>query len=159
MRREHVPELIAEIRDEFLSLNDLSASIASTAKRVPVVEDPGVYKESLALKRHNYYIGCERIFERIAGDVNGDIPQKADWHRRLLHSMVLEIENIRPAGISRNTEKSLGELLSFRHVVRNLYGFELDIDRIQRLVDMVKTAHDRMTEEINTFLSFLESLL
>ena len=159
MMQERIPEFIAEVRDELEALDILHASILSTAKHLPEAKEPDVYKESLALKLHNYYTGCERIFERIAGDINGDIPHRADWHRRLLHSMVLEIETVRPAAISRELEKLLGELLSFRHVVRNLYGFELDMGRIQRLVHLIVPTHKLIEEEINGFLLFLESLL
>jgi hypothetical protein len=159
MKQERIPEFIAEVRDELAALIVLCASILSTAKRLPDVDDPDVYKESLALKLHNYYTGCERIFERIAGDMNGEIPQSADWHRRLLHSMALKIDTVRPAVISRELEKLLGELLSFRHVLRNLYGFELDVERIQRLVDLIEPTHKLVERDINRHLTFLESLL
>jgi hypothetical protein len=50
--------------------------------------------ESAALRLHNFYTGCERIFRLIAAEVNGGVPKDLDWHKRLLTQVGLEIEII-----------------------------------------------------------------
>jgi hypothetical protein len=118
-----------------------------------------VYEESLALKLHNFYTGYERIFQKIADDINGGIPYSIDWHKRLLRSMSLEIEEIRPSVISKETVKVLEEYLAFRHVVRNIYGFEIDSERLHRLIEKLYGVHERFRKELNAFLNFLRKLL
>ena len=39
------------------------------------------------LKLHNFYTGCERIFQMVISKLNGAPPSGFDWHRRLLDRM------------------------------------------------------------------------
>lgn len=159
MKRDRIPETIAEIEEDLFSLESVCNSINETYKIFPDNEQQKIiYKESLALKLHNYYTVCERVFEKIAVDLNGGVPDKYDWHRRLLHSMTLEIKDRRPKVISIETEKMLSEYLGFRHVVRNIYGYELDFERMSHLIDKLSPTNLRFTEEINTFIKFLKTL-
>ncbi len=41
----------------------------------------------------------------------------------------------RPSILRETTAKKSTEYLSFRHVVRNIYGFELDRERVNNLVN------------------------
>jgi hypothetical protein len=160
MRKERIPDLISEIKDELALLESLIEDIGETARDLPKTQKKKrVYEESLALKLHNFYTGCERIFQKIADDLNGGTPHSLDWHKRLLKSMSLEIEKIRPPVISKGTEKSLAEYLAFRHVVRNIYGFEIDSERLRSLVMKSRKMHDKFRKEVNAFLDFLRTLL
>jgi len=76
--------------------------------------------ENFALKLHNFYTGCERIFQLFATELNGGLPSGSDWHRRLLDRMKAEHE-ARPAVISAAMALKLQDYLGFRHVVRSLY--------------------------------------
>jgi len=49
--------------------------------------------ENFALKLHNFYTGCERIFQLVATELNGGTPSGSDWHRRLLDRMQTERED------------------------------------------------------------------
>lgn len=155
-----IPDLISEIKDELRLLDILVTDIIETADRIPK-SHPGkrIYEESLALKLHNFYTGYERIFQKIADDINGGVPRSWDWHKRLLKSMSLEIENIRPSLISKDTAKLLEEYLAFRHVIRNIYGFEIDSERLKRLIEKIHGTHERLKKEINSFIRFLKKLL
>ena len=159
MKRERIPDLIAEIEDELTSLAAVSDAAVATYETMPDEdEQQAIFKESLALKLHNYYTGCERMFCRIAEDVNGGVPDRHDWHIRLLHSMALEIRNVRQKVITRETEKILAEFLAFRHVVRNIYGFEIDLVRLHRLIEKLPGINERICREMQDFVTFLESL-
>ncbi|MBI5407066.1 MAG: hypothetical protein HZA18_05160 [Nitrospirae bacterium] len=51
------------------------------------------------------------------------------------------------------------EYLSFRHVFRNIYGFELKGERIDYLAKKFDKVVDRFIEEASKFLSFLNKEL
>lgn len=160
MKKERIPDLISEIKDELGNINTLVKDIREVSSEIPKSRGKRrIYEESLALKLHNFYTGCERIFQKIVDDINGGVPHSIDWHKRLLRSMSLEIEKIRPPVISKETAKALEEYLAFRHVVRNIYGFEIDSERLHRLIEKLYGVHERFTKELNAFIDFLRRLL
>ncbi len=160
MKKEIIPDLISELKDELDLIGVLVSDIAETSREIPKShKKKRVYEESLALKLHNFYTGCERIFQKIADDINGGVPVSMDWHKRLLKSMSLDIENIRPPVISKNTAKALEEYLAFRHVVRNIYGFEIDGERLARLIEKLFSTHKRFKKEVEDFIVFLRKMV
>ncbi len=159
MRKQRIPDLISEIKDELSLIELLVTDIEKVNQEKPrSLRKRRVYEESLALKIHNFYTGCERIFQKIADDINGGTPMSPDWHKRLLRSMSLEIENIRPPVISKATAKSLEDYLAFRHVVRNIYGFEIDSERLQALIEKIYGVHKRFKKEVEKFIGFLRKM-
>jgi uncharacterized protein YukE len=113
--------------------------------------------ENFALKLHNFYTGCERIFQLIATELNGGLPSGGDWHRRLLDRMQTQREG-RPAVISSPLASRLQEFLGFRHVVRSLYGYELDSERIAKLVANYPAVWLQFSEEMHQFSHWLNAL-
>lgn len=160
MKKELIPELISEIKDELNYIGILVDDIDEVSKNIPKApKKKRIYEESLALKFHNFYTGCERIFQKIADDVNGGVPSSIDWHKRLLKSMSIEIEKIRPPVISKKTAMALAEYLGFRHVVRNIYGFEIDSGRLQRLIEKLPVVYKNFKREVDIFIEFLEEMI
>lgn len=49
---------------------------------------------------HDFFCGVERIFRRIASDLNGGVPAGETGRRDLLVDMKLELPGLRPAVIS-----------------------------------------------------------
>ena len=45
---------------------------------------------------HDFYSGIERLFERIAVELDGELPRGSDWHSQLLNRMEEEVEGVRP---------------------------------------------------------------
>lgn len=150
--------LAVDIQSEVDQLRHLEESIA--AVRAEVDNDPGrvdIYYESLALKLHNFYTGCERIFNLIAAEMNGAPLSGFDWHQRLLERMAAEWED-RPPVLMAETVRALREFLAFRHVVRNIYGFELDPERIELLVRRYPAAWHAFHNDIDRFVLWLHTL-
>ncbi len=83
------------------------------------------YFDGIALNLHGFYSGTERVFQEIARTVDGYLPSGREWHPELLMQMSVAMEGVRPAVIQRNTRLCLDDYRSFRHVVRNLYTFNL----------------------------------
>jgi len=117
-----------------------------------------LFLDSAALNLHDFYSGLERIFEHIASGVDRSIPSEHDWHRELLRQMAAEIPGLRPQVISRETADAVDEYLRFRHVVRNVYAFELHPERIERLASDLGPAFDQARSELLAFAAFLEGL-
>lgn len=107
---------------------------------------------------HDFYTGIEKIFRRIALEIDGGLPLGLDWHADLLLRMSAPIEDRRPAVITEEVKELLSEYLRFRHLFRNLYGFELRWDRCQDLVSGLPAVRTALERQFQVFLDFLRSL-
>jgi len=107
---------------------------------------------------HDFYTGVERIFRHIASTIDRALPTGRDWHQELLRQMAEERPGIRPAVISDETLDSLDEYRRFRHVVRNIYAFQFDPVRLERLVRALSPAFTRARGELEAFADFLARL-
>ena len=116
-----------------------------------------LFTENLALKLHNFYTGCERIMQIIATELNGSLPSGYDWHKRLLYRLTSPRQG-RPTVLSEETARGLEDFLGFRHVVRHLYGFEIDRDRLATLLDKYPAVWQQFKQDITEFLSWIRSL-
>ncbi len=114
------------------------------------------YWDGVALNLHGFYSGVEQIFEDIARTIDGGLPAGADWHINLLRQMTVEIEGLRPAVIGIQTRKSLDEYRGFRHVVRNIYAFNLRPSRLDELVSDAPDCLASLTADLLAFADFLE---
>ena len=71
--------------------------------------------------------------------------------------MTLDIKGLRPPVISPNTEKVLREYLGFRHLFRKRYGFELDWEKMKRLLLNMPQVLYRLEKEIEIFFKEIGS--
>jgi hypothetical protein len=104
---------------------------------------------------HDFYNACERIFELFAREIDGSISSEGQWHKKLLFQMTVKINDTRPAVISKKLAAELDDYLAFRHLFRNIYGFELESERLDRLVEKLPATISAFSVEINTFLKAL----
>ncbi len=114
--------------------------------------------DAAALNLHDFYAGLERLFQHIALNVDRVVPEGRDWHRELLRQMSAEAPGIRPPVLSPEASRALDEYLRFRHIVRHVYAFEFDADRVWRLVERVGDCHARARADLLAFSDYLESL-
>ena len=101
---------------------------------------------------HDFYNGVERVFIRIAGELNGGVPHGEQWHRDLLVNMTLDISDVRPAVVGKGLARVLGEYLRFRHVFRNVYGSVLEAGRMA-------TLEERLPETLAEFRKCIEGFV
>ena len=120
--------------------------------------DPDAYLNSVALNLHSWYSGLERVFELIALELDGGTLGGEAWHTELLRQMALDLPNVRPPVIQRETAMHLDEYRKFRHRIRNIYATSLDPDRMQSLIEALPTLWASVREEIAAFSEFLDSL-
>lgn len=99
----------------------------------------------------------ERIFEKLASTIDGAVPSAANWHRELLTQMQTEIPSVRPAVISERLKEALEDYRGFRHVVRNVYTYHLNPEKLKLLVDNLESTLKMATEELTEFSEVLKT--
>ncbi len=154
MDKDIIREIIAEVEKEIEILNELKKELSEIKS-----EESIIFKRSIGSILHDFYNCCERIFKKIAFNVNGRYEESDKWHKALLFKMTLPIKEVRPAVISEELAAELDDYLSFRHVFRNIYGFELKGERINYLAGRFDKVANRFIGEIKTFLIFLNKEL
>ena len=141
----------SEIKKELDNLGELRKEMKEIKSDKSLIA-----RRSMGSILHDFYNCCERIFKKIAVDINGGYEDTEKWHKTLLFKMTVPIKGVRPSVISEELAAELDEYLSFRHVFRNIYGFELKGERIIYLARKFDKIADKFIKEIRTFLSFLD---
>ena len=121
-------------------------------------QDQDYFLAAAALDLHGFYAGLERLFELIAEDIDRAHPGGSHWHRDLLAQMALEIEQVRPAVLAPETSAALADYLDFRHIVRNVYTFNLRPERVTDLVRGLRPTFELVRRDLTAFAQFLEEL-
>ena len=104
---------------------------------------------------HDFYSGVERVFVRIAEELNGGVPQGEQWRRQIVTDISLEIPGVRPAAIDAALAEELGGYLRFRHVFRNVYGSLLQADRMRPLEEGLPHVLTAFLTQIRAFLTWI----
>lgn len=147
--------LASRIRDELAELDRVAERVAEGWHRALRNADD-YYLDGVALNLHGCYSGLERIFELIATVIDGVKPKGENWHQTLLRQMAEEVPGRRPAVISQSTYSQLDEYRGFRHVVRNVYAYNFETAKIQKLVTNLPAILGQARAELLAFASFLE---
>jgi len=108
-----------------------------------------------AVALHHAYCAIESILVRVARQLEGAIPEGADWHQALLHAAGLELPDVRPAIFSRATVDALRLLLGFRHFFRHGYAVALDPLRLAALSCDLRAAAPLLLTELDRLDGFL----
>jgi hypothetical protein len=152
-------DLVSRIHQE---LSDLESVVTRAKRGIQAAhrrpEDQDLYIDSAALNLHDFYAGLERIFQQISSTVDGNMPSGQNWHQELLQHMQSDLPDLRPPVLSAEAIRMLDDFLRFRHVVRNIYAFQFDPERIARLVSQMRPALVQVHTDISAFVSFLEQV-
>lgn len=100
---------------------------------------------------HDYYTDLEKVFQLVAETLDGGIPEGERWHRRLLDAMTLDVSGVRSRVLDEETGCALDEYLRFRHLFRNLYGFDLDLDPLRELLEGLKDVDILVQADLDRF--------
>ena len=152
-------ELAERIRGEAADLaRVVRRAVDSWSRGRRAAAEREVYLESVALNLHAFYSGLERLFELIARHVDHVLPAGEGWHRDLLQQMTKEIAETRPAVIGPDSASTLDELRRFRHLVRNVYAFNLVPQKMEPLMLALPALWQQVEAELTAFADFLEEL-
>jgi hypothetical protein len=157
-----IPRYLAlreRIHTELEALDQTQQAVARHWSRtLTVMADQDAYINSVALNLHSFYSGLEHLFELIAIELDGGTLGGADWHIELLRQMTLDLPQVRPPVLSKESAAKLDEYRKFRHRVRNIYATNLDPQRMRPLVEELGLLWADIREELNRFADFLAAL-
>ena len=140
-----------------LIIRELEEVDALLAKSSPLLETPINTEPSferiaaLSAVLNSFYTGLERIFERIAKEVDTRKPEGERWHIELLKQVARQTE-IRPAVISEDSRQRLRDYLAFRHRSRHAYAHYLVWDSMAQLVAGTSQTWNIVHSEILQFV-------
>ncbi len=113
-------------------------------------------KDLVAMRLPVFYMGIENIFKRVAQEIDMDEPQGKNWHTDLLQQMSTSHAS-RPSVISEKTAAALTRILKFRHRFRNIYIFELELEKIVENAQEVCDIFDGLSTELDVFIVWLKN--
>lgn len=155
MRDAELAKLAERIRQELAEISRVVTRISEGWERARRSNDD-FYLDSVALNLQGFYSGLERLFTQIVEVTEGNRPHGENWHQQLLRRVMMEVPMTRPAVISKETGAKLDDYLGFRHVVRNVYAYKFDPDKLEKLVRSVPDLFAQLKAELFAFASFLE---
>lgn len=142
-------KLQRKIEYEISEIDRLLNDFEPLLLKVKQTEPDLVEISAIASLLHSFYNGIEKIFEFIAIDLDGSLPQGASTHKKLLIQMAQGNEK-RDALISEEIVSQLVQYLGFRHFFRHSYSFQLDWNKMKPLVDDI----NKFWDELKTIFSF-----
>ena len=161
--KENTPEvnkrkLIERITDERKKLEQTVEEIRIRLKKMEVTSDEDLedLKVLVAVRLPVFYTGLENIFNRIAREIDMDQPKGRDWHKDLLNQMASS-NSIRPPVISKELISTLDHILKFRHRFRNIYVFELELERVVENAQRISDMFEELNGELGGFIRWIDT--
>lgn len=153
---EKIKRLKSEIQADLEKIAGLYLRIDGAYKEYAGTEKYAVSVE-LSFYLNQLYTGFERIFKNIAVFFENDI-DSGKWHFSLIERMSIDIEDIRPAVISRKTFVYLNEIRGFRHFFRHAYAVDIDREKLDIVLKKVFLLRNIYPSEFRMFYDFLSEL-
>ena len=104
-----------------------------------------------AMVLHSFYNGIENILILIFKYYDKQLPNSNKWHIELLDRAFVTDKN-RKQIFANELQKQLDEYLKFRHFVRHAYGFQLEWERMENLINGIEIFWENIKMNINNFI-------
>lgn len=144
-----------EVEEELANIYQLQNNLQGARKQKL---DPEIKKRVFASILSDFYMALERIFKIIAKEIDAEMPEGVDWHKKLLRQMSVEFPGIRPEVLDKKLYHHLEEYLKFRYLVRNIYGFELESERFAHLVDQMEAVVPAVEQQLTSFFNKMQDI-
>jgi len=154
MDNNSLDEFQALIDDEIAALRRL---VDETEKGLGQIDEfpPSHFEmNALASYVHQFYTGCERILERVARKIDGDVVTGPYSHAELLNQMRQAVYGVRPYLLDETLKLQLQTLLQFRHFFHHAYGYVLEWPKLEPLVSDMSPLLDDFEQRL--FVFFME---
>lgn len=148
--------LTQRINDELVKIEGTLERIQRGLDNIDIlpIQAREFIENTIATDIADVYKGIERIFERIAREVDRHVPTGEEWHKNLLAQMAEQRPERVPV-ISEQTFLRLAELLRFRHVVNNIYGEKLIYEETESHAKSIDTLFASVSQDLNIFTDSL----
>jgi hypothetical protein len=100
----------------------------------------------------NFYNGIENIMKRCAREYYKKIPKGDDWHKQLLLQSSLLHKGKIPL-FEQETVDKLYHYLTFRHFFVHGYGFKLNWEKMESLVENIDELWGDIKKQLSMFIS------
>ena len=149
-------ELIQRITDEHTKIERTVGRVERALEKIDIlpVDAREFIERALAADLAEVYTGFEKIFERVANEIDKQLPKGERWHTNLLTQMAERCPE-RPPVISEGTQQRLEQLLRFRHKVNNIYGDELIYEKAETHAKSIGALFATVSKELDTLIAFL----
>ena len=101
---------------------------------------------------HSFYNGLENIFEIIAKNIDGNVPNGNKSHQELLHQMASE-NSKRNEILSEELYLKLREYATFRHFYRHAYSFQLNWEKMNPLIGNIHIVWKEVKINLENFIN------
>jgi len=101
---------------------------------------------------HSFYNGLENIFEIIAKNIDGVVPNGNKSHQELLHQMASK-NSKRNEILNEGLYLKLREYATFRHFYRHAYSFQLNWEKMNPLIDNLQTVWNEVKLNLEKFIN------
>lgn len=166
MTRKQFIVIATRLKEELENIKGLSSELSDrdltgSRKKIKSVLHP---EDTFILRAvgsvlHDFYVATENIFETVAREIDEKLPAGDQWHRELLLRMILDIPEVRPPVLSRETAGKLDEYRAFRHVFRNVYGFNLSSERMVDLLNKFPHTAGCLEREVYSFIQLMKKIM
>lgn len=158
--RTRLARLLAEVTIDAQALDARAAEIGALLAEWHAAKAIGRADLMLvAANLHGYYTAFETLCERIARQLDENVPGGPTWQTELLAQMQVEIPGLRPRLIAADVLEDLHELRKFRHFFRNAYVLDFDPILIDAHAERVRRIHDAIASGVATFRAHIDQLL
>lgn len=157
MQPSKIPGLIADLD---LALANLQRVASHQSEVVDAIDrETNFFRRSAAsVVLQDFYNTVEKTLQRIATELDGALPTGEAWHQQLVQRMTVAIPGRRPPVLDQELAIALSEYLRFRHLFRNIYGFDLDWGRIEPLLLELPIVIESFVASLDRFRIFLITL-
>lgn len=148
--------LTQRINDELVKIEDTLSRIYKGLELINVssADVKEFIENTIATDLTDVYCGIERIFERIANEVDGHLSRGSRWHKNLLEQMTRQRPERQPV-ISQETFLLLESLLEFRHKINNIYADEIIYDNTEKHAKNIEKLYKCFSADLNMFTNSL----
>ena len=154
--------LISELDNNIVTLDELLCKNRTATEKLQKLTQVDEFDwAGLGYTIHNIYNLIENYFLRISKFFENNLPPDS-WHKDLVTRMALDIPEVRPALLNKSDLPVINDLRAFRHVYRNIYQSELDIDKLKTInetvphaVSIIKKTHGKYTKKLKQIIKAL----
>ncbi|MGB9886110.1 MAG: hypothetical protein ACPLPT_04005 [Moorellales bacterium] len=170
MTRKEVLLLISRLEEELNNIAGLEQELrekgywpagrAGSKSRAPAFPAGDTFTlRAIGSVLHDFYVAAENLFQAIARELDEKLPEGPTWHHALLRQMTLTIPGVRPAVLRKETAQRLDDFRAFRHVFRNVYGFNLSAEKLRDLLLRLPPTVAALRRDVEQFIAALRANL